>query len=67
MTSKYIWIKGKRYYLFDTYTDKNKVRKVAMYYKRKNNKYFILTEEVGLLLGSEKRYLLYLNKTQKLW
>ena len=47
MTTKYIWVKGQRYYLYEIYKTYNEARKTANYYKKRNkkNKHFIIKME----------------------
>lgn len=68
MTAKWIWIKGQRYYLYDSYDSWNKARDEARKHSKKNkkNKYFILQYETFGLI-SEMKYALYMNKVIKLW
>lgn len=61
---RYIWIKNKRYYLYEkceTFADALEIAKN----KREENprcKYFILTIETGQLFGTPKKvYVLYLT------
>lgn len=64
--NKIIWIDRKKYYLYDTYTNIDKAKKIANYYKKKRKaKHFILTKQKGWF--NEKVYELYLTKVMKLW
>lgn len=70
MTLRYIWVKHKRYYLFDTYDSWNEARKVAKQKRNKNkSRYFILPYEAkGFLdIVAKKKYALYLDKVMRLW
>lgn len=64
---KYIWIKNKKYYLWETYSTWNEAYKIAQYYKKKNkSKYFIIKYEHGFIIP-HIRYRLYMDKVMKLW
>ena len=64
---KYIWIKNKKYYLYDTYNTWEQARKEALRFRKKNKcRYFITKQEEGWLFPSD-RYFLWLNKVMKLW
>lgn len=67
MSLKYIWIKNKRYYYYDTFTDWKEAHKTAMYHRKKNKcRYFIMKYEHGTLFP-EIRYRLYLDKVFRLF
>lgn len=64
---KYIYIKNKRYYLYDTYKTWNNALKVAKHFKKKRNaRYFILKYEIDRSLDNI-RYALYMTKVVKIW
>ena len=68
---KYIWIKNKRYYLYDTYTTYKKAREIAEKKKKKSkkNKWFILptkTEGITGMIYAHKQYNLYMTHIIKI-
>lgn len=70
MVMKYIWIKNKRYYLYDVYPTWAKAINIAKQQRKKNkkNRYFIVTYEKGNAFGPpEKRYALYMTKVFRLF
>lgn len=65
--NKYIYVKNKRYYYFDTYSTYRQALSVAKkQYKRNRSKYFILICEKGWLYPY-KVYKLYLTNVIKLF
>lgn len=68
--SRYIWIKSKRYYYYDTYSNYQDARNMGKKLKRKNPKcqYFILPVEKGFIVPF-KIYKLYTTKfsNMSLW
>ena len=68
MAGKYIWIRGKRYYLFGTYDTWKEAYNTARAYTRSNkkNQYFILKVEQGYMFP-ECKYKLYMTRVFKLW
>lgn len=68
MITKYIWIKNRRFYLYELYNTYKQARQTANYYKTKNkkNKYFIIKTEKGHFFPKIK-YALYMNKIIKIW
>lgn len=68
---KYIWIKNKRYYLYDTYTTYQQARNVAESKRKvsKKNKWFIMTHEAGGITGAiyaHTNYSLYMTHIIKM-
>lgn len=68
---KYIWIKNKRYYLWDTFTTYEQARRVAEAKKKvsKKNKWFIMTHEAGGITGTiyaHNNYSLYMTHVIKI-
>jgi hypothetical protein len=65
--AKYIWLGGRRYYLYDTYPSWDKAYTVARHHNKKNkkNKYFILKTE-SYMTGGYK-YKLYMTKFARLF
>lgn len=61
--SRYKWIKGRRYYYYDSFNSWRDAYNVARSLQRKNkkNKYFIEVCEVGYLFPY-KKYKLYTTK-----
>lgn len=68
MASKYIWIRGKRYYLYDKYNSWKEAYNQARWAMKKNpkNRYYIQKVESGFFIP-EIKYNLYLTNTFKLW
>ena len=66
--SKYIWIRGKRYYLYGYYNTWKEAYNEARRHMRKNkrNRYFIQKVEKGFLFPYEI-YKLYMSHVFKLW
>lgn len=61
--SKYLWIKGKRYYYYDTYDTWRQAYAVAKAKNKKNpkNKYYIQKVECGYVIP-KFAYKLYMTK-----
>ena len=68
MAGRYLWIRNKRYYLWNTYDTWKDAYNDARYYCRKNrkNRYFIQKVESGFLFPQIK-YRLYMTRVFKLW
>lgn len=68
MSYKYIWIRGKRYYYYDSFDTWKEAYNQARWAMRKNrkNRYFIQKVEVGFMIPRTV-YRLYLTHTFKLW
>lgn len=65
--NRYIWISGRRYYLWDTYNTYQEAMTEGLRHRKRNKtRTFILPIEVGTWFP-EKRYALYMNKMIKLW
>lgn len=67
---KYIWIKNKRYYLYDTYITYEQARRTADQKKKisKKNRWFIMTHEAKGITGAiyaHKNYSLYMTHIVK--
>lgn len=66
MSENVIWIKSRRFYLYDTYETYSEARKEANYYKKHNrSRWFILKVEGSYQEGT--LYKLYLTNTIRLW
>lgn len=68
---KYIWIKNKRYYLYDTYTTYKQAREIAEKKKKncKKNKWFIMKHQAGGITGTiyaHENYSLYMTHIIKI-
>ena len=65
--SRYIWLKGRKYYLYDTYSTWDKAYSMARYYNKKNkkNKYFIMKTET--YFTGQIVYKLYMTKYMRLF
>lgn len=63
----HLWIRGKKYYYYDTFKSWADAYNIARYYHKKNPKcrYFIVKVEKGYLFPSEY-YKLYLTKVARL-
>lgn len=64
---KYIWIKGKRYYYYDTYTNKEQMNHVIRSKKRicRKNKHFVIKHDTSGIIGfisPHTTYSLYMTK-----
>lgn len=67
MTSKYIWKKNKKYYLWDTYNTWQEALKIAKYYRKKNkSRYFIIRKNTGRII-TYYQYELYMDKVMKIF
>jgi len=68
MAYKYVWQRGRRYYLWGTYSSWREAYEEARLYCKKNrkNKYFIQKVEVGFWIPEEK-YRLYMSHVFKMW
>jgi hypothetical protein len=66
--SKYLWIRGKRYYFWGNYNTWKDAYNEARYHCRKNrkNRYFIQTADAGFLYP-RKVHKLYMSKVFKIW
>lgn len=66
MLPKYIWVKNRKYYLWDTFTTYEQARNVAESKKKrcKKNKWFIMTHQAGGITGTiyaHNNYTLYMT------
>ena len=68
MASKYIWIRGKRYYLWGSFDTWQEAYNEYKRYKKKNkkNRYYIQKVEQGFFFP-ECKYKLYMTHVFKLW
>lgn len=63
---KYIWVKNRKYYRYDTYTTYEQARRIAEKKKKvsKKNKWFIMTHQAGGITGfvhAHNNYTLYMT------
>lgn len=69
MTTKYIWAKNQRYYLYELFNNYQNAVKTAKWYQKRNkkNKYIIIKIESGGFWSPKTKYALYMNKTVKIF
>lgn len=62
----HIWIKGKKYYLWGMYTNREKANQMAKKMRKTHgSRYFICAKEGFMFL--DKKHYLYLDKPRKIW
>lgn len=61
-----VYVRGERYFLYETYNTREKAHKIAKAYKKMmKNKYYIVTHDAGYLFPM-KKHTLYMTKVVRL-
>lgn len=67
MPAKWIVLRGRRYYYYETYNTYQEARRMADRYKRRNKKMRAFILPIESFWFPKIKYRLYLNKVSRLW